>query len=86
MKTLPRSPMDVLQISLFMSLQNCKRLHKYFIKQLTISVVQCIVTLLHFLCSHLVWHPRAVCKLVPISDGDDHRWLKEEGVTALSGK
>lgn len=35
------------------------------------------------LCSHLIWHPRAVCKLVAVSDSDDHRWFEEEWVTAL---
>lgn len=33
--------------------------------------------------SHLIWHPRAVCELVPVGDSNDHRWLQEERVTAL---
>lgn len=33
--------------------------------------------------SHLVRHPGAVCKLVAVGDGDDHRRLEEERVTAL---
>ena len=35
------------------------------------------------LSSYLIWNPRAVCKLVPVRDSDDHRWFQEEWVTSL---
>lgn len=36
--------------------------------------------------THLIWHPRAVCKLVSIGDSDDHSWLKVKRVTTLRKK